>query len=159
MNVDGSAYSNDLLLTTYKADVNSKADSGAVYLIKNIDGLSGAKDLVNLNNFDVRWNGGAATDSLGYTIGSGLGVQLVNVDGSAYANDLLLAAVNADVNGLTDNGVVYLIKGIDGLSGVKDLSDLGNFDVCWNGSVASDKLGSTDYYGGNAGLGVQLVFD
>ncbi|MCX6804036.1 MAG: hypothetical protein NTY48_05730, partial [Candidatus Diapherotrites archaeon] len=151
LNVDGNAYSNDLLLTAYAADVNSKGDAGAVYLIKNIDGLSGVKDLSSLSNFDVRWNGGVTSDRLGY--GSGLGVQLVNVDGNAYSNDLLLTAANADVNGLTDNGAVYLIKNIDGLSGAKDLSDLSNFDVRWNGGPTSDNLGRTD----SSGLGVQLV--
>ncbi|MCX6804037.1 MAG: hypothetical protein NTY48_05735 [Candidatus Diapherotrites archaeon] len=150
VSIDGGVYSNDLLITAPYADVN-RTNSGAVYLIKNIDGLSGAKDLNSLSNFDVRWNGGAANDYLG--IGAGLGVQLVNVDGGAYSNDLLLTAYLADVNGLTDAGAVYLIKGVDGLSGAKDLSSLSNFDVRWSGGAEIDKLSNTNL----SGLGAQLV--
>ncbi len=151
VDVDNNAYSNDLLLTAYLADVNGKANTGGVYLVKDVDKKSGAFDLNAVTNFDVRWNGGATTDQLGLT--SVLGVQLVNVDNNAYSNDLLLTAGVADVNGKADSGGVYLVKDVDKKSGAFDLSVVTNFDVLWNGGVASDNLGSTS----TSGLGVQLV--
>ncbi|MCX6803035.1 MAG: hypothetical protein NTY48_00520, partial [Candidatus Diapherotrites archaeon] len=125
VSVDGGVYSNDLLLTAYLADVNGKTDNGAVYLFKNVDTSFGSKNLSE-GVYDVRWNGGITNDKLGYTgtsgSGSDLGVQLVNVDGGAYANDLLLTAPMADANSKANSGAVYLVKNIDGLSGAKDLS-------------------------------------
>ncbi|MCX6803531.1 MAG: hypothetical protein NTY48_03090, partial [Candidatus Diapherotrites archaeon] len=156
VNLDNGAYANDLLLTAFIADVNGKADSGAVYLIKGVDGLSGAKDLVNLNNFDVRWNGATSYDDLGGTTQSGLaslGVQLVNMDGGRYANDLLLTAAFADVGGYSNNGAVYLIRNINGLSGIKDLNSSGSYDALFRGGFDSEQLGNT----GNSGAGVQVV--
>jgi hypothetical protein len=50
---------------------------------------------------------------LGDTNGGRQGVQLVNADNNAWANDLLITAPNADANGATDNGVVYLIRDIN----------------------------------------------
>jgi hypothetical protein len=98
-------------LTAVYADVNGKVDSGVVYLVKDVHLKSGVFDLGSGVGFDVRWNGGVG-DWLGYTSGSGLGVQLVNVDGNVFANDLLLTTVYADVNGKVDSGAVYLIRDI-----------------------------------------------
>jgi hypothetical protein len=111
VNVDGNVFANDLLLTGVVADVNGKVDSGVVYLIKGVYLRSGVFDLNSGVGFDVSWNGGVS-DMLGYTGNSGLGVQLVNVDGNVFANDLLLTGVVADVNGKVDSGVVYLINDI-----------------------------------------------
>lgn len=144
INVDNGAYSNDIFLLAVTADINSKSNAGAVYLVKNVDSLSGARDLSSLSNFDVRWNGGSASDQLGFTDDGNASLQLVNVDNGAYANDLLLTATAADINSKSDAGAVYLVKNVDSLSGAKDLSSLSNFDVRWNGGSASDELGTAD---------------
>ncbi|MCX6803533.1 MAG: hypothetical protein NTY48_03100, partial [Candidatus Diapherotrites archaeon] len=159
-NVDNGAYANDLLLTAYYGTANSKSSNGTVFLIRNIDGLSGDKYLTNSTDYNVLWNGGTASDYLGSTNGSGLGVQLVNVDGNTYSNDLLITGYYVSVNSKTRNGAVYLIKDIDSLSGAKDLSSSSNYTVMWagGGAAASDYLGYTTNSGSSgSGLGVQLV--
>ncbi|GEM_PF-4406527 len=153
VNIDNGAYANDLILMAIDADLNAKTDNGGVYLIKNIDALSGAKDLNVTTNFDAAWIGASASDALGYTADANSGVQLVNIDNGAYANDFFITAANADVNSKTNSGAVYLIKNVDSLSGYKDLSTATNFDVRWNGDTASDLLGSSD----DRELGVQLI--
>ncbi|MFH1225613.1 MAG: Ig-like domain-containing protein [Candidatus Diapherotrites archaeon] len=164
VNADGGAYTNDLLLTAYAANVG-QTDNGAVYLIKNIDGITSGStsDLNTVSKFDVRFDGGTASDQLGYTYGSGSGVQLVNADNGAYTNDLLLTAYAANV-GQTDNGAVYLIKNIDGITSgtTKDLNTSSSWDVRWDGGAATDELGYTGYYTGSSytyggGSGVQFI--
>ncbi|HLC78959.1 MAG TPA: hypothetical protein VJG83_00880, partial [archaeon] len=112
VNIDGDSNSNDLLLTSDSADVNGLVSNGAVYVVRSIDSISSGSDfnLDNSSSWAIRWTGGSASDELGSTSSSGLGVQLVNVDGGSSSNDLVLTAVNADVSGLVDNGVVYLFR-------------------------------------------------
>ncbi|MBU1929966.1 hypothetical protein KJ972_00510, partial [Candidatus Micrarchaeota archaeon] len=152
--VDGDSFSNDLLLTSKDATVNGAAWAGAVYLIKNINSLSGGKDLISTENFDVSWQGDTIMDNVGggNFVSRGSAVQLVNVDAGSYSNDLLITAQNKKIDGVA-TGAVYLIKDIDGLSGVKDLNNVDNFDVRWNGGSASDFLGYTIV----SNRGVQLV--
>lgn len=152
VNVDGNVTNNDLLVTAMYADTRGLADNGSVYLIKDINKMGGAKWLKWDSNFSVRWDGQSAVDYLGYTQGSGLGVQLVNTDGNAASNDLLITAINANTQGLTDNGAIYLIKDIQVKSGHKWLTGDANFSARWDGGSANDKIGWTI-----SGLGVQLV--
>ncbi|HLC79905.1 MAG TPA: hypothetical protein VJG83_05810, partial [archaeon] len=148
VNVDGGSTNNDLLLTAVNADVNGLSDNGAVYLFRNIDTLEGSKDL-NTGTYTARWFGGEASDNLGYTNSPGLGVQLVNVDGGSSGNDLVLTAASADVNGLVDNGAVYLVRDVNSISSGSDFN-LGNsssFGARWWGGKASDNLGRTNSSG------------
>ncbi|MEK6902705.1 MAG: hypothetical protein AABX02_03925, partial [archaeon] len=151
VNADGNAYANDLIISATSADAGA-ADNGAVYLVMDVDKKSGSNDMATASNYRVRFAGGAASDKIGDSLTSGQGVQWVNVDGNAYANDLLITATNADV-GATDSGAVYLIKDVNTLSGNLALSSSTSYNVRWNLATAGDVLGGTQ----GSGLGVQLV--
>lgn len=154
VNIDNNAYSNDLIIAAPQMDINAKADAGAIFIIKDINRLSGAFNLVASYSSSYTFIGAAASDLLGDTNRSGIGVQLVNVDNNAFANDLLLTAPRADVNSKTNNGAVYLIKDISAdNNGSYDLSVTSKYDICYNGASGSDFLGDS----GAGGLGVQLV--
>jgi hypothetical protein len=153
VNVDGNSYSNDLLITASYANTQSLSDNGAIYLIRDIDAISGTKKLCGDTNFNVRWDGGVADDRIGYSGSSGLGVQLVNVDGNITSNDLIVSAMYADSRGLADNGSIFLIKDINLMGGSKWLKWDSNFSVRWDGESAVDYLGYTQ----GSGQGVQLV--
>ncbi len=160
VNVDNNAYSNDLLIAAPYADVNSKTDAGAVYLIRDIDTKSGTLDLANTDNFAIRWNGASASDNLGYGNLQSAGVQLVNADNNLGSNDLLITASLADTTAASNAGSVYLIKDINTFVGVRDLINTPFFSVRWDGNSASDKLGSSNSDNvnfGGGGEGVQLV--
>ncbi|MBS3061044.1 MAG: trypsin inhibitor-like cysteine-rich domain-containing protein [Candidatus Diapherotrites archaeon] len=158
VNVDNGSYANDLLVGSTNATVGAKSTRGTVHLLKNVDGLSGSKDLNSLDHFDVRWNGGTEYDNLGWTWASREGFRLVNVDEGAYANDLVISAQYASVSGRQWNGAFYLMKNIDALSGVKDLNYSINFDVRWEGGEPGDSVGRTGTsINGFYGPGFQLI--
>lgn len=139
VDLEGGGYRNDLLLSGFGIDANGKSDSGATYYVRDINALNGSKYLGSTSNYTASYNGGASWN-LAYATG---GVQIVNVDGNAYANDLLLVAGNADVNGLTDNGAIVLIKDLVNKSGAYDLNSgmQSNFSAMWMGGAASDSMG------------------
>ncbi len=152
VNVDNNTNANDLLLTAPNADINSKTDSGAVYLLTDVDRKSGNLSLSTETSFAVRWNGGTASDFLGQTNGE-TGVQVADIDGNGYKNDLLLTAPYANIGSETDDGAVYLIKDIDKKSNVKDLNGDTNYSVRWDGNGSSTKLG----FNQGAGNAVKLA--
>lgn len=151
VNIDNNSYSNDLLISAPRADSNGKADSGAIYLIKDIDKKPGIFDLLNLDNFDVRWTGSQTNTNIGRLDG-GYGVQVHNLDGNAYANDLLIASAFVDVP-VANAGAVYMILDVDKKLGSLDFNVLTSFDARFTGTVATDELGFTS----TSGTGVQVV--
>jgi hypothetical protein len=160
-NVDNNIVANDLIIIAPNADVNGKTDNGMIYLIKDINTLSGLSGLANTNNFSAAWGGSMSNDFLGRTSvpffgptggGSGPGVQLLDVDGNGYRNDLLMTAVLADANGLVDNGAVYLIKDIDMKTGYYDLNDTNN-SVAFTGAQSGVYLGFTALGGDGVKVG------
>jgi hypothetical protein len=150
LNTDGNVYANDLLIGAEDADTNA-TNTGALYLIKDIDKKFGLFDLNTATSFDVRWDGGAANDQLGHTLNSGSGIQAVDIDGNGVANDLFITAIQGDILA-TNTGVVYLIKDINTLSGIKYLGDPANFTTRWYGS-ANNNIGAVE----GSGQGVQIV--
>ncbi len=151
VNIDNGSYANDLLITASLAN-GPQTDNGTVYLIRNIDAISNRnQDLNTATNFSVRFRGARQNDYLGQT-NSGTGLFVINSDGGNYANDIVIAAPYADVNGKTDNGAVYLVKNVDALSGTYDFNQ-NQFDVMWNGGTGSDFLG----YMNRGGNGIQPI--
>lgn len=153
VNIDNNVAANDLVLSSPGVDTYAK-DTGAVYLIRDINTTNSGFDLNMTAFFSIRWSTVSAIDYLSDTNNSGPGVQVVNVDGNAYSNDLLLTGVNVDVNSKANAGAVYLIRDIDRVSnGIYSLDSAANYSVQWNGSNANDFLGMSQ----SSGSGVQLV--
>lgn len=152
VNVDNNAFANDILITASLAD-GVKANTGRVYLVKDIANKSGNLDFNTITNFSAMWDGGDTGNQLGDMNGAGSGAQLVDSDGNGYANDLLLASIWADVNGKVNSGAIWLIQDVDMKTGVNDLNNSANYRVRWNGGGAGNAIGSTL----NSDSGIQLV--
>ncbi len=151
VNVDNGAYSNDLLISSVRADINSKTDAGALYLIRNVDGDFGNADLALDTNYSVRWSGSMNSQFLGYPVEPGRGFWLDDIDGNGYSNDLLMVSPFADFNG-QNSGSLYIIKDIDKKSGSFDLNNTANYDARIDGNTGV-QLGSSQ----DADVGIQLV--
>ncbi len=152
INTDHDPAANDLLILNPSADALGLVNNGALYLIQDIGGLNGTFDLSQETSFSVAWTGGATNDYLGATFHGDSGVELINANRGAYANDLLIAAVYADVT-RTDNGAIYVINDIDSLNGWRSLSIAANAGIMWFGGQNNTKLGHTD----DSGRGIQLI--
>lgn len=156
---DGNGYANDLIITAVDADVNNKANVGAVYYIKDVDKLKGSFSLASMDKVSVRWNGSGAADYIGYTISGGPGVLVANLDANVAANDLIIGAALANTN-QTDSGTVYVIKDINTIGGpldinrVRDLNHINNFSVRFDANhIASENLTTT----GASGDGIMVI--
>ncbi len=152
VNVDGGPCPNDLLLTAPRASINGRNMNGAVYLIRDINGITGTKNLGDPANFDAAWTGASDNDFLGDTVASSQGVVLSDLDNDGMDNDLLIAAPYADALGRTDNGAIYLIKDINGVFGMKDLANPNNFTAAWAGGAGFDNIGFTAHRAKDAKL-------
>ncbi len=141
--LDGNGYANDLIISGAYVDVPA-ANAGAVYMILDADKKNGTFDLNQTANFDARWTGTITTDLLGYTNTSGRGVQIVNIDNNAVANDLILVCASCNSYGpRTDNGAVVLIRDVNTFRGMFDLNrTAGAYFSYFAGGKATDFLGS-----------------
>lgn len=154
VDVDNNGYKNDIFISAPVADVQGRADVGAVYLIKDINTHTGLNGLNSNNAYSARWFGNVAQDKVGNTgntvTGSGMAVQLYDLDGNGYANDLILTASLANFSSRTDNGAVWMILNVDKKVGDFNLSLSSSYDAVWFGSGGGDGIGHT--------LGGQAVF-
>ncbi|MEK6970728.1 MAG: hypothetical protein AABW68_03460, partial [archaeon] len=151
VNVDNGSYSNDLLIASPFADMGSRSNNGAVYLLRNIDLNRGSFDLNNVSNSSVHWYGPASGTLLGSSAFSGKGAFLADLDGNGYSNDLLLYSLNDFV--AADAGSLYMILDIDSKSGAFDLNTASSFNGRWDGASTSEAFPNTL----NTGSGVQVV--
>lgn len=140
--VNGDGY-NDIAMSAPYGDYNSRTDSGAVYVVFGGPAIAtGNRDFTTISNFNIRYDGKAVSDYLGYGGGS-LVIGDINGDG---IGDLFMGCMYADLT-LTNCGAVYGIYGSRSIStGIKDLTSSSNYDVCFEGPLASNYLG----YGGLA---------
>lgn len=152
VNIDNGSASNDLIMLGSFVDVNGKTDAGALYIVKNANTKSGNQDLSNSANYSVMFNGAASNEYLGWNVYGGKGYQIVNIDGNAYANDLLISAARVSDNG-TFAGALYVITDADTKSGALDLNNSDNYYKKYVGGAANDFLTSTLH----SGEGAQLV--
>lgn len=124
------------------ADNNSRTNSGSVWVVYNslIDDYSGTGNIIDLattTNWNLRFDGAAASNVLGATTGSNTGD--VNSDGKI---DLLLNATQTSNNSRSSSGSMYIIYNsiIDDYSGTGntiDLSGTSTFSLRFDGDVAS----------------------
>lgn len=141
--LDGNGYANDLIISGAYVDV-PVANAGAVYMILDADKKNGTFDLNQIANYDARWTGTITTDQLGFTSTSGRGVQIVNIDNNARANDLLLVCPLCNsYNNRVDNGAVVLIQDVHSRRGTFDLNRTANaYFSYFAGGQFSDQLGA-----------------
>ncbi|MBM3281802.1 MAG: hypothetical protein FJY86_00475 [Candidatus Diapherotrites archaeon] len=142
-NFDGGSYANDLVISAPSADVNNKNDNGAVYVIKNIDTFRGQRDLIAPVKYDARYVGQGSLDYLGETVFGGFGVQIVNVDGNAYSNDLIITGARADAGFIRDSGATYLVNEIQNDVNDNDFANNNNYTWRWRASSTNAYLGQT----------------
>lgn len=141
INNDGT---DDLIVGSPKADNNSRADSGSLYIffsetIKDISGTGNNVDLANSNNYDIRIDGAAASQQL--TLGS-IAIGDLNNNGK---NDLVIGARYASY-GATNTGSVYIIfdsllDTFTGANRIVDLNTAKNYNLRLDGAAANDYFG------------------
>ena len=134
----------DLIVGSGLTDYNSRSDSGSLYVIYNsifnssLTGTGNIVDLADTDNFNIRYDGAAASDKL-----SNIGLEVGDVDNDGK-KDLVIGAYLADTQSRSNNGVLYVIYNslIDDYSGTGntvDLSDTDNFNLRYDGAE-SDAL-------------------
>ncbi|MEK6821003.1 MAG: hypothetical protein AABY11_01215, partial [archaeon] len=102
--------------------------------------------------YNAKLNGTVTRGFLGDTNRSGLGVQLVNVDNNAWANDLLIVQPKLDSN-ISRSGSVFLLRDIHDYSRGNDLnSDILSPSI-WKGATLADAIGDSN----SSGISVQLI--
>ena len=132
MDIDGNGYANDLLMWSFRIDLNSLTDNGAVWLVKDIDRYTGTNDLENgTGTYAARWIGASTSDQIGNLDGEGYTINIVNLDNNAQANDLIIGTSLADINSVTNSGGLYVIRDAHNKVGSYSLANLDNFDYTW----------------------------
>jgi len=97
----------DMILGAASGDQNSRTDSGSVYVVYGTTEAFATK-VVSFSasaNYDLRFDGAAAGDRLGYSLAAGD----VNNDNKA---DPVMGAFSADNRGRADSGSVYVYSAI-----------------------------------------------
>ncbi|KKQ91875.1 MAG: FG-GAP repeat protein [Microgenomates group bacterium GW2011_GWC1_39_7b] len=135
----------DIIVGARWTDYNSRADSGSIYIIysslwKGLTGTGNTIDLANPNNYNIRIDGAAANDMLGFS--AGVFVQDLNGNGKF---DLLIPSIGSDNNSRSGSGSVFVIYDtlLDDYSGTGntiDLASSNNFNIRFDGAAASDNL-------------------
>lgn|GEM_PF-1916415 len=126
----------DLLIGAPVAGFNGRPGSGSVYLVRGGVGIpTGIISMNTTANYSIRYDGAAASDSLGWE--SCLG----DVTGD-NVQDMILGSRQADFSGRSGAGLVYVIPGGPTLpSGNLDLATPLNFSVRYGGAASGDNTG------------------
>ncbi|MEK6821367.1 MAG: hypothetical protein AABY11_03135, partial [archaeon] len=151
VNLDGNIVANDLILHSALASVDQTED-GVLYVIYDINTLSGDYNLAHSTSYSLRVHGGLAGDNLGSTRFSGPGVQLINSDNNTFANDLLLVASPADTFA-SNTGAAYVIRDITRFSSLGnslDLNSASSFDLRFSYPDSDSNIGATRNSGSGA---------
>jgi Ca2+-binding RTX toxin-like protein len=137
--VNGDGY-DDLIVGAFQADPNGTS-SGASYLVfGKASGFAASLDLSTLDGTTgFRLNGVEAYDASGFSVASA-----GDVNGDGY-DDLIVGALSADSNGLTNSGATYVVFGKgSGFAASLELSTLdGTTGFRLNGVAASDQSGAS----------------
>lgn len=148
----------DLVLGTYLADYNSRANSGSVYIIgeavlaANYPGTGDVISLATSTNYNLRIDGAVGGDNFGRSLVKG------DIDNDNEI-DLMVSAKQTDYTG-GQAGSVYiffntLLKSFVGTGNTADLSVTSNFNVRYDGANGGDNLGygaisNGDFNGNNS---------
>ena len=137
----------DLLIPSLGSDNNSRNGSGSVFviydtLLDNYSGTGNTIDLANPDNFNIRFDGAAASDNLST---KSITTTHIDIDGD-NKQDIILASVFADNNSRTDSGSVYCISNtvfgnLLGTGNTIDLATTSNFTIRYDGASAGDNFG------------------
>ncbi|QQR93050.1 MAG: hypothetical protein IPJ89_02300 [Candidatus Iainarchaeum archaeon] len=152
VDLDNNGWANDLVMAVSFADV-VRVNNGGIVFIKDIETKSGQLDLLDPTTYSFAYYGGSNNDEVGSTTQNQLGVQLVSLDNNSYANDLILTVPLGDANGLTDNGIVYVITNIENTIGALDLDTSTTYTYRFIGATSNDRIGDTNH----SGIGVNVV--
>lgn len=140
----------DLILSSYKADFNSRAGSGSVYVIynslfANLTGTGNTLDLSDSTSYNLRFDGATTSDMLGDTE-----FRVTDIDND-NAKDLILSAPWFDYSGRGDAGAVYVIKNaiFSGLAGTGN-----NIDLATSTNYNVRYVGGAGYYLGHVNVNV-----
>ncbi|GMU74023.1 MAG: hypothetical protein AMXMBFR44_2220 [Candidatus Campbellbacteria bacterium] len=137
----------DLLVAGYGVDPNGRSSAGALYLIDSsiFSGLTGTGNTVDMSassSYTIRFEGAAANDMLAFT----QGLAVADLDGVG-GNDLLIGARDADNNGRTYSGSIYifydsLLDDYVGTGNTVDLASTTLFNIRLDGSESTELFGN-----------------
>lgn len=136
------------LIIGARAD-HGATDTGSVYIIYNtlIDDYTGTGNTVDLattSNFNVRIDGGTASDFLGFFTTYSILSQPQDVNGDAKA-DIIVGAIGADYNGSLSGSIYILYNALVNLGGTGNTLGMGttsNFSIRIDGSAGGELLGA-----------------
>lgn len=136
----------DLMLCERKNDYNSRSNSGSCYIIYDslltaLTGTGNTIDLSDSSQWNVRFDGGAAFDNLGY-----VGTSASDLDGNGQL-DLILTAGFAEYT-RSRSGSVYIIndsifRSLTGTGNTLDLNSSTNYTIRYDGATSPCELGQS----------------
>lgn len=133
----------DIVLGFGQSDNNSLTNSGSAYIL-NHDILASFSDGATIDmsqssNYNMRIDGGAASDFLGMNAALGD----LNGDGKL---DLGVGAVGADLNSRSASGSLYILYNsfiaVSSTGNLLNMANAGDYSVRYDGAVANDNLTS-----------------
>jgi hypothetical protein len=134
----------DLILTAWGTDYNSRNDSGSLYIIydsilTSLDQKGALLDLSNPDNWNIRFDGSQAGEEFAQTL-----PKFTDLDGDTLPD--LVIPTWGDKNSRGDSGSVYIIynslfKDIQGTGNTLDVADPVNYNVRIDGALDGDLLG------------------
>ena len=135
----------DLVFATSVADFNSRNDSGSAYIILDslIDDYSGTGNNIDLNtstNYNIRYDGAAASDSLSST-----GVYSADIDNDGN-NDLLISSWLTDF-GATNAGSAYVVNS-DLIAATSGTGNNVDFGITSNWNIRIDGRATSSFFTG-----------
>ena len=148
----------DVIVSITNDDNNSRDDSGSVYviyddLLQSLSGTGNAVDLTSASNFNLRFDGALAGD----TLGSG-GITIADLNNNGKS-DILLGSYHIDPYGRSNAGAEYVIydalfENLDGTGHIFDMSEDSNWNLRFDGGQTHDHIGGgiivTDINGNGA---------
>ncbi len=129
----------DLLLSARTADVSSRADAGAVYVIygSQLDDWTGTGnnvDLATTTNWNIRFDGAAASDVFGRST-----FEVGDLSNNGRP-DIMVGARGTDYNSRADSGSLYVIydsifSGLSGTGNILDMNDSSKWNLRFDGAA------------------------
>ena len=136
---------NDVLIGFAHTDYNSRSDSGSLYaiyntLIDNYTGTGNNIDLATSSNYNLRYDGAVADDSLG----NFKNIKTADIDNDDKS-DILIGVPYADNNSHTNAGSIYIIYNslVDDYTGTGnsiDLATSANFNLRIDGAADNNAI-------------------
>lgn len=137
----------DILVGAYGADPYGRSGAGSLYVIDSniFSGLTGTGNNIDMaasSSYTVRFDAAAAGDMLTFSNG----LALADIDGNGN-NDLLIGARDADNNGRTYSGSIYilydsLLGAYSGTGTAVDLASTTLFNIRLDGSASTELFGN-----------------